>query len=109
MTKMIMAAMALLLTTSAFADDFICTMKVGQFLTETEYAPYRGREVNIVMGEYSCNGVIDNNIIVTTTLVSNTNGDTKSVSDRASSKVTMTTLDIWGDGQERLECECGLN
>lgn len=107
--KYLLSIFALSLSMPLFADDFICTMKVGSFLSESVYAPYRGREVSIAMGEYSCHGVIDNDLIVTTTVNSQNNGDSKSASGRGSAKVTMTTLDIWGDGQEYLECECGLN
>lgn len=103
---------ALILMTSsisAMADTFMCDMKVGQFQTRSAYAEPYGRLINIVMGEYSCEGTIDNDIIVTTTVASNITGESNSVSRYSSSSVEMMTLDIWGDGQVRLECSCSLN
>ncbi len=103
---------ALILMTSsisAMADTFMCDMKVGQFQTRSAYAEPYGRMINIAMGEYSCEGTIDNDIIVTTTVTSDITGDRKSASSHSSSYVDMYTLDIWGDGQVRLECSCSLN
>lgn len=94
---------------SAIADTFMCNMKVGQFQTRSAYAEPYGRQIIIAMGEYTCEGTIDNDIIVTTTVTSTITGESKSASRHSSSSVDMLTLDIWGDGQVRLECSCSLN
>ncbi len=91
------------------ADTFMCEMKVGQFQRKTEYADYRGRSVLVEMGDFSCSGIIDSNLTVTTTIQSGTTDEVKSDSGQGFSSVIMYTLDQWGDGQERLECTCSLN
>ena len=60
--KSILALILLTSSLSAMADTFMCDMKVGQFQTRSVHAAPYGREINVMMGEYSCEGVIDNNL-----------------------------------------------
>ncbi len=109
MMKSFFVVMLLVSSIGAMADTFMCEMKVGQFLRKTEYAEHRGRNVTVTMNDYNCEGYIDNDIIVTTTLRSDITGESKNESKYGSSTTVMYTLDQWGDGQERLECTCSLN
>lgn len=108
MKKIMLVSLVALFTASAFADDFSCTLRSGYFNRAKEMAPYRGREVTVKLGTFVCKGVIDNNIVVTTTITSTETGETASKSSRASSVAELTALNQWGDGQDHGTCECGL-
>ncbi len=93
---------------SAFADYFGCMLKVnGQDWVDAE-AEYRGRSVSVTVADFQCDAVIDQNIVVTTTLTSLTSDQSAQASARAKSKAELWTVNSQGDGTDYASCECGL-
>lgn len=108
--KMLLILSTLMFGQVAMADDFSCTLKIGNFNSVSAMADYRGRSVVIESGDYKCVATIDPNIMVTTVVESRSSGqlETKSASGKGNAEVEITTLDQHGDGLNVVKCDCGL-
>ncbi len=97
-----------LFSSSAFADYFGCMLKVNGHDWVDAEAEYRGRSVSVTVAGFRCDAVIDQNIIVTTTLTSLTNDQSVQAAARASAETELWTVDSQGDGLDYASCKCGL-
>jgi hypothetical protein len=106
--KALLAALIFLSSTPAFADYFGCELKVGYFNKAEVEAEYRVLNAEVTLRPFKCEGHVDKNGFVVTTISSTEIEHSKSASDRGRSTVELTSLDIWGDGQDTGVCSCGM-
>ena len=84
--KKLLLALVLLISTQVFADYFGCELKVNNDRIDNE-APYIGREVRAILGDYSCEATIDQNIVVDVTVTNLLTGANAIAGSSASASV----------------------
>jgi len=106
--KMVLCALVLLASTSAFADYFGCDLRVNGTQRVDDEAPYRGREVRVEIAGYACAAVIDQNIEVTTELTSLLTAEGAEARGRASAAVRLEAFNPATNSIDVVTCKCGL-
>ncbi len=105
--RQILTVALMIISTSVYADYFGCDLSVND-LSAGEEAPYRGREVRVNLGDYTCEAVIDQNIIVSTTVTSLLSGSFAQADGRASAAVHFGPFNPSTNSIDVVICECGL-
>lgn len=107
--KHFIAVLVLMISTVAFADDFSCKLQINGDQWASEEAPYRGREVRVELGNYRCEAVIDQNLVVTTTVTNIPMMSYGRASGRASATVQRETYNPVTNSVDLVVCKCALN
>ena len=61
--KAFIAASMLLVSASALADSFACTLRVGNSYSTVHESEYRSRTVKVNVGDFTCDGTFKNNVM----------------------------------------------
>jgi hypothetical protein len=105
--KLLIVALTMVVSQTAFADDFYCTLTNG-FNVATDIAPYRTNKALVIERPFKCEGRINAEGLTVVRISSTEAEDSKTSSARGTARVEMVGLDIHGDGQDTGVCECGL-
>lgn len=107
--KSLLIALFFMLPPAAYADNFLCVLRVNSDDLAVGEAPDYGREVRVDLGNYRCEGVIDKELVVTTTLTNVPMNSYGQAGGRASATVYRVTYNPITDREDVVICKCGLN
>lgn len=109
MIKHFLCALLTMLSTTAYADNFVCELRINSDQFAAADAPDRGREVRVELGNYRCEGVIDQDLVVTTTVSNISMKSYGRAGGRASATVHQETYNPIINSVDEVICKCGLN